>query len=72
MPRGVWLSNAAVLDLERIREWLTQPGAGIVAATKLADLLESLADLPDTAMRYRARFHFRIARIWARAESPLE
>jgi plasmid stabilization system protein ParE len=33
MPRGVWLSNAAVQDLERIREWLAQPGAGIVAAT---------------------------------------
>jgi plasmid stabilization system protein ParE len=52
MLRAVWLSNAAVRDLESVREWLTQPGAGIVAATKLADLLESLAELPDTAMRY--------------------
>lgn len=52
MARGVWLSTAAVRDLEGIRAWLTQPGAGIVAAQELADLLESLRDLPDTAMRF--------------------
>jgi plasmid stabilization system protein ParE len=52
MPRGVWLSNAAAKDLEFIREWLTQPGSGAPAAAKLADLLESLAELPETATRY--------------------
>ena len=52
MPRDVWLSDAAADDLERIREWLTQPGAGIAAATKLANLLESLSELPETGMRY--------------------
>lgn len=52
MARDVWLSDVAVDDLQRIREWLTQPGAGATAAAKLADLLESLAELSDTASRY--------------------
>jgi plasmid stabilization system protein ParE len=52
MPCTVWLSDAAVNDLDRIRECLTQPGAGVLAAAKLADILESLAELPDTASRY--------------------
>lgn len=41
-------------DIEHIKEWLTQPGAGEIAATKLLELLESIADLPETATRYPA------------------
>ena len=52
MSREVRLSHAAIDDLEHVREWLKQPGAGPVAASKLADLLESLAELPQNAERY--------------------
>ena len=52
MPRQVWLSDSAAEDLERVRDWLTQSGAGLAAASKLADLLESLAELAETATRY--------------------
>jgi plasmid stabilization system protein ParE len=46
------LSHAAIDDLERVREWLKQPGAGPAAASKLADLLASLGELPQIAERY--------------------
>lgn len=52
MPRYVWLSDSAAEDLERVRDWLTQPGAGLVAAGKLADLLESLVALSETATQH--------------------
>jgi plasmid stabilization system protein ParE len=52
VSREVRLSHAAIDDLEQLRKWIKQPSAGPVAASKLADLLASLAELPQSAERY--------------------
>lgn len=52
MARAVLFSDAASRDFEHIKAWLTQPGAGKSAAAKLLNLLETIAELPETAMRH--------------------
>jgi len=64
MSSRVRLSTLASHDLARQRAYMTQPGAGPVAARKLAALLEQLAGLPDQEHLYpvdRLRPGYRIA-----------
>ena len=52
MPSLVRLSSLASRDLARQRAYMTQPGAGRIAAKKLAALLMQLGGLPDQEQLY--------------------
>ncbi len=55
--RHLDLSAPALADLEAIREWLLQPGAGQRAARRLAHIVEALAELREAPCRWALSEH---------------
>ncbi len=55
MARRVFLSPSAARDLDRIREWYGQPGAGEAARARVKGILDALQNLrnhPHLGVRY--------------------
>lgn len=55
--RNFDISDPALADLEEIREWLQQPGAGRKAARRLANIMEALAELHTAPCRWSWSVH---------------
>ncbi|MGU3668806.1 type II toxin-antitoxin system RelE/ParE family toxin [Methylobacterium sp. A49B] len=52
MPWDVRISRAAAADLVSAREWLRQPGAGEMAAERLARISRALRDLRNDPLQW--------------------
>lgn len=52
MPAQLTIAPAAARDLDTIRLWLTQPGAGKTAAATLADIGDAVDELAEAPYRW--------------------
>ena len=57
MPRRLRYADDALTDLDAIRRWLSQPGAGSVARRKLGAIRDSIRRLRDVPCLYAVGDH---------------